>query len=325
MKHRGRGKPAFALLLRLPFLVTLVFLWSVMFCASATAAPRVYVVVSDESPHYIDVSRAVTQYLKRHYPHSEPSTHVAGVEPLPDVTGSSMVVSIGTLATELAVESYPDIPQLGLFITDIAWKEIESRHPGLPNKAAITIDQPMERHLLLARALVPEARVFSTLLGPASSQRRKELLAAAAAYNMELVYDTVSLDSNPLRALYPLFEQGDVFIAIPDQGLLNRSIAQWALHLGFKKKIPVIGFSASYSDAGAAVSIYSAPEDIARQGAEWLTGYFSGQTADIWRQYPPAYFTLTVNRSVARSLELPLDDDEIRERMMKLSGRSIAE
>ncbi|TNE76121.1 MAG: hypothetical protein EP334_09005, partial [Gammaproteobacteria bacterium] len=123
-------------------------------------------------------------------------------------------------------------------------------------------------------------------------------------------------EDNPVAVLRPLVQDSDVFIALPDQAILNRAIAKWILHLGFQQKVPVIGFSRAYTSAGALASIYTAPEDVGRQAGEMI----AAASERDWSQPPqmqyPRYFTLSTNPAVARSLGINLPpENEIYRRI----------
>jgi ABC-type uncharacterized transport system substrate-binding protein len=234
------------------------------------------------------------------------------------------MLSIGTEATETVIGNYGQNPQLSLFITRNAWYKILGGSNVSPSRAVIFIDQPLSRSLALAQVLTGKHQ-FSTVLGPASTHRKAELLAAAEVAGIALRYELISTTSNPLQVLSPLFDGSDAFIAVPDQGIINRNIARWVLHLGFKQKIPIIGFSRAYTEAGAAASIYTAPGDISQQGIDWLETYLANPNAEVWQPYSPQYFSVAVNTSVANVLGLILVDEKtIHERVkQRLQGGTL--
>ena len=289
-----------------------------------SSAETVHLVVSDPSHYYREVAEAIAHHLRNQHPHVNLTRLAADNPPALDIGREDLLVSIGTRAAEAVIADYGDNPHLSLFITRSAWNRIRDGANSTASRAVIFIDQPLNRSLALAEIFTGKQR-FSAVLGPVSAARKAELLSAADVAGIALRYDLIATTSNPLKVLSPLFDDSDAFIAIPDQGAINRNTARWALHLGFKKKIPVIGFSRAYTEAGAAASIYTAPGDIARQGIDWLETYLANSNAAIWQPYSPRYFSVAVNTSVASVLGLFVDDEaEIRERVQqRLEGGTL--
>lgn len=288
-----------------------------VFCASflpgldASAATRIQLLLSDASPHYQAVAEGVAEYLHEHHPAVEVVHGLAGGSP---TQSPDLLVTIGTAATASALAEDTQQPQLALFITQSTWRNL---HNGqMPSKAALLMDQPPWRYLTLARLLVPDASTVSAVLGPVSQRQRKALQASATRLKLNLKLADFDRNSNPLQVLTPLFQGTDAFIALPEQGVVNRNIAQWTLHLGFKRKVPVIGFSRAYTQAGAAASVFTAPEDVARQAGDWLEQFLAGNRDGLWQAYPPHYASVAVNPSVSRVLGLSHQGErEIRARL----------
>ncbi len=277
----------------------------------APAAPGVHLVLSDYTRQYQQVAAAIATHLDSHHPDVEVVTRLA--DGSAGVDSDDLVVSIGTRASELSYRRPVGAGQLAIFVTETGWLDIVDRHPGRTPKAVIFMDQPVDNYVALAKVLAPEARRYGALLGPVSARHRQRLQAQVAAAGGQLVYDFIDTHSNPLQVLGPLMDNADLFLALPDQEVINRNIAQWVLHLGFKMKIPVFGFSQAYTQAGAAASLFTSPADISRQAIRWLEAYLAGADENLWRSHPPDSFTIAINPSVSRTLGLPaMDDDSLR-------------
>jgi ABC-type uncharacterized transport system substrate-binding protein len=72
--------------------------------------------------------------------------------------------------------------------------------------------------------------------------------------------------------------------------------------------VPVIGFSPAYVKAGALVAVHSTPAQLARQVNEILQRLSVNPTLPAPQH--PEYFSIAVNAHVARSLEIPLENEE---------------
>ena len=88
--------------------------------------------------------------------------------------------------------------------------------------------------------------------------------------------------------------------------MLNRAIAKWILYLSFQHKVPVIGFSKAYTNAGALASVYSSPEGVGKHAGELISSWLKRGDEGIWEPQYPRYYTLSTNPAVARSLDITL-------------------
>lgn len=224
----------------------------------------------------------------------------------------NLIVSIGTAAATESLRHESEVPLLNIFIPKNAYDSI---HPGdtlisTRKVSAIYLDQPLKRLMTLACLLKPEAKKFGTIFGPISQSAQPEMEGLAKAGGIELKYDFLSKEDNPVSTLKPVVTESELFIAIPDHAILNKAIARWILYLSFQHKIPVIGFSNAYTNAGAIASVYSSPNDIGKQAAEAIAGWVKDGNNSIWDPVYPRYFTLSTNPAVARSLGISLPSDK---------------
>lgn len=237
-----------------------------------------------------------------------------------------LIIAIGTAAATKAIELESDTPLLNVFIPKNAYEAINPNNSGNPNSSlnpssslnptgsrkvsAIYLDQPLKRLMTLAYILKPEAKNLGTIFGPISQSAKPDIEHLAKSTGINLKYDFLTKEDNPVSILKPVVTESDIFIAIPDHAILNKAIARWILYLGFQHKIPVIGFSNAYTNAGAIASVYSSPENIGKQTAETIVNWLNNND-EIWSPTYPRYFTLSTNPAVARSLgiSLPLEKE----------------
>lgn len=279
-----------------------VWVWVCLCCGAPSLADAdVRLLLANETPYYRATADSLRHHLGRLAPGISVSIHtVANDWPAEDV-----LVSIGSPALTELRASYPDRAVLHLFVTSDFWREQSLRDPGLGNNTAVALDQPPQRLLTLARLLVPEAHTLSAVLGPLSSQHGAELSGGAIALGFEPHIGILAPGDNPIATLWPLISATQIAVTLPDSADFNRAVARWLLQLSFRAKIPVIGFSRAYTDAGALASVYSTPENIGQQGAELVAerlahGPFPSGLL------PPRYYTLATNATVAEALGIVL-------------------
>ena len=236
-----------------------------------------------------------------------------------------LIVSIGTSAASEALQQENKTPLLSIFtpknaVDSILLTKEQREHRKI---SAIYLDQPLDRLITLARLLKPEAKKFGTIFGPISQNVLPEIEHLMRKNNLSLNYDILTQDDNPVAILKPVVTDSELFIAIPDHAILNRAIAKWILYLGFQHKIPVIGFSKAYTNAGALASVYSSPKNVGRQAGELIAAWLKRNDQAIWNPQYPHYYTLSTNPAVARSLGISLPTES--ELYLKLQQKEAIE
>lgn len=240
------------------------------------------------------------------------SASLAGVSAAP-------LVVLGYKAAQLVARGY-DGPVLAALLPRAVYQALlqqEVAQEARRRWSGIVLDQPWSRQVGLIRLLLPRAKRIGLLLSAANAQTLSELGDAAAAQGMAL--DAVQIDdaSQMFSRLRTLLAKIDVLLAVPDRDLINRNTLEGYLMSAYRAGIPVIGYSPSMVDAGALAAVYSAPEDVGRQLAEILDGPARGRLSALIQ---PAYFKVKVNRSVARSLELPVAEEDVLARLLLRGG-----
>jgi ABC-type uncharacterized transport system substrate-binding protein len=91
------------------------------------------------------------------------------------------------------------------------------------------------------------------------------------------------------------------------------------LRTAFLSNVPLFAFSPAYVRAGALAAVYTTPNQVGRQAAEWLVRYLDGRTLPAIQS--PREFEISVNRRVARALGLAMEEDSrIVDRVRELEG-----
>lgn len=275
----------------------------------------VHLLLSSDAPYYADVERAVRDVMLREQPGVPVTTRLLDQAPQSSPGQDAYIVTVGTPATEYALKHYSDTPLLGLFVPKATWDQLLINRQRTAPVGVVVIDQPIARSLALGRLLKPSAKTIGTVLGRSSREQIEALQNETARQGMTLRYAELDAGGDPLTTLTPIVESADIFLAIPDHAIFNRAVAKWVLYLGFRQQIPIIGFSRSYTEAGAVASVYSTPENIGRQGGEILVELATGDDSTAWRTHFPRYYTLRTNKVVARALGIALPDEATLYRM----------
>ena len=312
---------------RIAITVAALTLMLVSVCESF-AADEVNILLSSDAPYYEQVALAFTEQLATRQSGLSVRKYVLSDTEKLLVSEGMQIIAIGSKATSQAMEGYPDADILSLLMPMAVWLDLNADSEAGGHRGAVVIDQPFQRALLLGKVLVPRASKFGAVFGPATQSLKNNGFEHAADLGLELQAVDLPPTDNPISVISPIIKASEVFVAVPDRAAFNRNIAKWILQLSFRQQIPVIGFSSSYTQAGALASIYSSPENIGRHGAELFAELLGSDTGSFttsdnkWRAYYPKYFTLSTNAEVAGVLDIDLPPLDELYRMYRAALRS---
>ncbi len=219
-----------------------------------------------------------------------------------DLAASSVTVTVGTHAARTVSALDPAVPVLYTIIPESVYRELASSSGTCTTRSAIFLDQPLARQAALAQALFPAAKKYGVLLGPTSSQRQPEIDALRKVTDRILVVNSAGFEADIAKATNGLLYRIDLLLAVNDPLVLNRENAKWLLYSTYQHRLPVIGFSRAYVNAGAAGAVFSEPEQMARQAAEMLLRRTADAAACLPAAGFPVYFSVAINQSVCNSL-----------------------
>ena len=232
-----------------------------------------------------------------------------------DLGGHDAVVAVGAGALRALAQIDAPVPVLSVLVPQSAFEALNNGD-NARRWTAIHIDQPFSRQIELIRLALPEARRIGTLVDAAHPERLQPLRAALSGTALQLSAGSFTGEAALFGALSQVLEKSDVFLAMPDPQVHNAGTVRNLLLTSFRARVPVVGFSAAYVRAGAVMSLYSTPEQIARQTADALAGWMRERSWPSPRH--PKHFTVSVNPHVARSLGLRIDDgDMLRDRLIR--------
>jgi len=229
---------------------------------------------------------------------------------------AGLIVSVGVDAARVSATGQ-GVPRLFTLLPKASFDALTAGTAGRSAPvSAVYLDQPPARLLRLIRLGLPEARRVAMLFGPASAGQLLDFEAAARDQSLTLQAVTITEERQLFGALTRALEGADVLLAVPDPQVFNRHTSQNILLETYRRRIPVIGYSEAYVEAGALLSLYSTPEQIGRQAGEWLAAVGRPPAQRLPAASHPKYFTVRSNRRVARSLALELPADSLLARRL---------
>jgi putative tryptophan/tyrosine transport system substrate-binding protein len=226
-----------------------------------------------------------------------------------DVEHDTLVVAVGKTALAYAGQLDMRIPIIAAMIPKLSYEQIldsSSRHSQ--NMTAIYIDQSYARQFSLIKAIFPNIKSLGVLLGPSSLQAASDLQNAAEQQNLSLDIKRVMVDTELHHQLDQVTANKQVLLAIPDPVIYNSETTQIILLSTYHRMAPVIGFSQSYTYAGAIASVFSKPEQYANDVAHLIHSLNPSNTI-LPQATGPSQFTIAINRQVAKSLEINIAND----------------
>lgn len=226
----------------------------------------------------------------------------------PNILGRDVILAVGSAAAQHAKHIAQRTPILHVLIPRLLYESEYADHPRTASHSALFIDQPLTRQLNLCRIVMPSARHIGVLYGPSSQQLEPLLRAAAAAQQLSLHAGRPAKGANPVSSMKAILDDSQLLLALPDPEVFNRYTVAGLLLTAYHRQVPIIGFSDAYVRAGALAAVFTTPEQIGQEAAEILR---TAHTPRGWKLPAPAYptyFSVAVNRQVARSLVLPVPD-----------------
>ena len=267
----------------------------------ASAAPVVEVLVSEPTGIYQETAASLSQTLNR----DGWMITVAVPERAP-TNGRNLTVAIGTKALETAL-ARPERPVLALLVPRSTYERLAS---GQHQVSALYLDQPLTRQLRLLGLALPGLKKAGATLGPASRGLQAELQSAAKASGIQVNSAVIDQGSDLYAALTELAEDSQAFLLLPDPVVVQRGALQnFFLHT-YRLKKPVLAYSAPLVKSGALLGLYATPAQLGGEAAGWISASWSGGAFHLGAPRYPKRFTIGINRTVARSLEIDLPSEE---------------
>ena len=232
------------------------------------------------------------------------------------IKNSSLLISLGTKATEKSLELNSDIPLLSLLIPSQSYTKLSKIRKKNALWKVIFIDQPFDRQIHFIQILLGKDKVIGTILGSYSKIFKNRIKQAAQRNNQKIRIETIATEKQLIPTLKPLVKLSDAILAIPDPITFNKRTIRSILLLSYHQGVPLIGFSRSYVKAGAIAAIFSDPEQISQQTAAIIKKYIQNGTFVANASYADD-FSIALNKTVARTLSIYLPDEKtIYQRML---------
>lgn len=271
---------------------------------------NVSLTLSDSTVPYQQFSAALNKAL------GESKANVTVTEQSAGGGKTDLTIAVGIKATELAIAN-SNSPVLSVMVPKAGYEGVlEKQALRKPLKAvsAIYLDQPWERQLNFIQAALPKHGIVGMLYSPNTA-----IVLPRLPQGMSINAKSVRSAETLFAALEHILESSDVLLVIPDSEIYSSGNMRNILLTSYRQKVPLVGISQAYVNAGALCAIYSTPEQLAWQAASAII-LFAKERHLREPQYPVS-FSIGINQQVSNSLGIELAPPEvIRQRMDKAEG-----
>ncbi|WP_246069449.1 ABC transporter substrate-binding protein [Marinobacter piscensis] len=224
------------------------------------------------------------------------------------------IVTIGAGAFSRIQKISRNAPVLALLVDQDFLEEFIYRSPG--RVSGVYHNVPLLHQALIGKAILPQATRIALVSTTASADLYSALLDQLAEYSLEARLFVADTPQQLIPALNRALSYGDFLLAAPDTSTYNPQTIKHVLLTTYRRNRIVIGPSQAYVKAGALASGYAPYPAMARMAATYLNVF--NETGQFPEPDYPAEFRVSVNRQVARSLNIPIATREHIQKTVEL-------
>lgn len=222
---------------------------------------------------------------------------------------ASLVVVAGTGALEELLSSGRlKHPALAVLIAKNSFERLTRKFP-VKHVSAIFQEPPLSRQISLARLIKPDIKTLGTLATlPVPSSDIDEIRRLSREQGLKLEIGKIKVDGGINRELARVLRNSDFLLGYYDTGLFGADNIKNILLTAYRSGKMLIGPTGAYVKAGSVASSKSSYGDFARQVEDVVVALAKGE--GLPEAGYARYFSVVVNKRVARSLGIKLPDTE---------------
>lgn len=292
--------------------------WVADGCRSVAApeVTRIAVLTSHTASPYDQALAGVRQYFRQQnvevafdvYPLDGDRTKAARIVQDAKRGRVSVLLTLGTLATQSALETGVDLPVVGGLIVsadDIA--------KGA-NATGVSLEFPLDTQFQWIRKFLPAAQTVGVLYNPGENQRRITAATLAAARSgLRLDTQEVHAPRDIPLALESLGKRIDVLWTVVDSLILAPETAKDILLFSFRNRIPVVGLSPAWVKSGALYALEWDHAELGVQCGEMVLKVLQGARAGSIPVAAPRKVLYSLNQRIATHLKVDIPERLARE------------
>lgn len=257
----------------------------------------VHAILGADSEQQQAIVRALRGRFARLKASEDLSALVAGGQP-------AAYVAVGPTALQKAMSIRLNAPLICMFASRQSFARSMAVRTGEGRATAIYAEPSPWHQMRLIAALYKRTVTVGVLVSEQSGFMVPLLQEAAAEHRLELALAFADASFGLSRNLLRL-AQATVLLIFPDTALFTPASLRELLESTYRRRQPVIGFSEALVTAGTLASAYSDIDDTLSQLQVVVAALGNGRLLEP--QYP-RFWRVAVNDSVARSLDVVVDD-----------------
>lgn len=191
------------------------------------------------------------------------------------------------------------------------------------HESKIHMTQPLCRQFRFIKAINPDWKTVGLLLSESNETKASTLSACGKKHNLTTLTVTIESETDLVTALNTALSNSDVLLSLPNPLIYNSRTIKNILLTSYRHRVPIIGFSESFANAGAIAAVHTSAEQLGRQVAKIVRIYFENNKSLSQREYYPEYFSVTTNQQVARSLGIKIKDSQTIESDLRIMEPAI--
>lgn len=276
---------------------------------------RIAVIASQNTPPYQDVAIGFQDFLKKegvvavvdHYGLSgnagKASEVIRGIMKQPP----SLILTIGTLATQTALLEAGDIPIVAGLVTNL--DDLRKSK----NATGVVLDFPLVTQFEWMHKLVPEVKYISVLYNSKENQAKIDAAVKAAE---KVGLTLLPKEVETIRALPDVLESlarsSDLLWGINDQLVLSPQTAEAILLFSFRSGVPFVGLSSSWVKAGSLYALDRDYKDLGAQCGELSIKILKGTKANTLAVESPRRILYSLNLKTADHMKLEFSPSVVK-------------
>ncbi|MDD2320583.1 MAG: ABC transporter substrate-binding protein [Geobacteraceae bacterium] len=219
-------------------------------------------------------------------------------------TKPDLVLAIGMDALK-RVKVFPGVPIVYLMVLNPSSVVHDER-----NVTGVSMTISPEKQLAAIHKVLPAVRRIGLLYDPKKSASFvKRAQSASKEFKIDLLVKDVSDSKLVPATLNTLKGVVDAFWMIPDTTVITPATIELIMLFSLENHLPVCTFSTKYLDMGAFMSLDINAFEMGRQAGELATKILLGKRVSELPPVEADTASLAINESVARKLQIPLDEN----------------
>jgi len=293
----------------LKYLLFLPCLLSALLSSATIAAKPVYLVLSDNTPLYDEVTTLIKHGLSADVP-----LQVVYADDFKssNVSSNSLLVPVGRRAAEDVALNDGGNSVIYSFIEAQTLNRILEGRPKQHWQASV-INQPLERLIRTAKPLIRNDYRNKLLIVIAESNlwARKQIEELPSDLREFIEILVVEKGEVAARLIDDSFYKVAAVVAVNDTAIWSGNSAKWILHQAYSYQVPVVGYAQTFQKAGAMIAVYSSLSRIAETTSGLINNWMSNDQLS-GQGFVYSDYQVEVNEFIARALSYQPDKIKIK-------------